>query len=295
MFLLKARFGKAIRAVSDNPDLASSSGIDTDQVILLVWILGGSLAGLGGVFYGLEYRIRWDMGFTLLLLMFAAITLGGLGNPFGALLGSLVIGVFVELWTWIVPERQRPEDRRRVGRADLGPAHPPAGHSRQQGAHRMNWDLIFWNALYTAISAAAAGYCLIASGLNVHVGYTGLLNFGQAGFAAIGAYAFAIPIATYGWALVLRPARHAHRGSVLLALAARHPDAAPARRLPGHRDHRGRRDRPAIFLNSTRFTWLTGGSDGTNGWTSFFEDLNPFDNTARYHWARSRSTAIGCS
>jgi branched-chain amino acid transport system permease protein len=103
LFLLKARFGKAIRAVSDNPDLASSSGIDTDKVILIVWILGGALAGLGGVFYGLEYGIRWDMGFTLLLLMFAAITLGGLGNPFGALLGSLVIGLFVELWTWVVP------------------------------------------------------------------------------------------------------------------------------------------------------------------------------------------------
>ena len=102
LFLLKARFGKAIRAVSDNPDLASSSGIDTDRVILVVWILGGALAGLGGVFYGLEFGIKWDMGFTLLLLMFAAITLGGLGNPFGALLGSLVIGIFVELWTWLV-------------------------------------------------------------------------------------------------------------------------------------------------------------------------------------------------
>ena len=103
LFLLKARFGKAIRAVSDNPDLASSSGIDTDRVIMIVWILGGALAGLGGVFYGLEFGIKWDMGFTLLLLMFAAVTLGGLGNPFGALLGSLIIGVFVELWTWIVP------------------------------------------------------------------------------------------------------------------------------------------------------------------------------------------------
>ncbi len=103
MFLLKARFGKAIRAVSDNPDLASSSGIDTDRVIMVVWILGGALAGLGGVFYGLEFGVKWDMGFTLLLLMFAAVTLGGLGNPFGALLGSLIIGVFVELWTWIVP------------------------------------------------------------------------------------------------------------------------------------------------------------------------------------------------
>ena len=103
LFLLKARFGKAIRAVSDNPDLASSSGIDTDRVIMVVWVLGGALAGLGGVFYGLEFGIKWDMGFTLLLLMFAAVTLGGLGNPFGALLGSLVIGIFVELWTWVVP------------------------------------------------------------------------------------------------------------------------------------------------------------------------------------------------
>jgi len=103
LFLLKARFGKAIRAVSDNPDLASSSGIDTDRVIMIVWILGSALAGLGGVLYGLEFGIKWDMGFTLLLLMFAAVTLGGLGNPFGALLGSLVIGIFVELWTWVVP------------------------------------------------------------------------------------------------------------------------------------------------------------------------------------------------
>ena len=103
LFLLKTRFGKAIRAVSDNPDLASSSGIDTDRVIMIVWVLGAALAGLGGVFYGLEFGIKWDMGFTLLLLMFAAVTLGGLGNPFGALVGSLIIGVFVELWTWIVP------------------------------------------------------------------------------------------------------------------------------------------------------------------------------------------------
>jgi branched-chain amino acid transport system permease protein len=68
-----------------------------------VWIVGGALAGLGGIFYGLEYGVKWDMGFTLLLLMFAAITLGGLGNPFGALLGAVVIGIFVELWSWVVP------------------------------------------------------------------------------------------------------------------------------------------------------------------------------------------------
>jgi branched-chain amino acid transport system permease protein len=99
-FLLRARFGKAIRAVSDNPDLASATGINTDRVILIVWLMGGALAGLGGVMYGLEFGVSWDMGNVLLLLMFAAITLGGLGNAFGALLGSIVVGVFVEFWAW---------------------------------------------------------------------------------------------------------------------------------------------------------------------------------------------------
>ncbi len=104
-----------------------------------MWILGGALAGLGGVFYGLEFGVRWDMGFTLLLLMFAAITLGGLGNPFGALVGSLVIGIFVELWTWVVPNAN---DLKTVGalrRPDRRPADPTAGNPRQQGADRMNW------------------------------------------------------------------------------------------------------------------------------------------------------------
>lgn len=100
MFLLRARFGKAIRAVSDNPDLASATGINTDRVILIVWLMGGALAGLGGVFYGMEFGVSWDMGSLLLLLMFAAITLGGLGDPFGALVGSVVVGVFVELCAW---------------------------------------------------------------------------------------------------------------------------------------------------------------------------------------------------
>lgn len=100
LFLLRARFGKAIRAVSDNPSLASATGINSDRVILIVWVIGGALAALGGVFYGMEFGVSWDMGSLLLLLMFAAITLGGLGNPFGAMLGSLVVGVFVELWAW---------------------------------------------------------------------------------------------------------------------------------------------------------------------------------------------------
>lgn len=103
MFLLRFRFGKAIRAVSDNPDLASATGIDTNRIILIVWLLGGALAGLGGVFYGAANGIQWDMGFNILLILFAAITVGGLGNPFGALLGSLVVGMATELWSWAFP------------------------------------------------------------------------------------------------------------------------------------------------------------------------------------------------
>jgi branched-chain amino acid transport system permease protein len=98
--LMRTRTGKAIRAVSDNPELSSSSGINTDRIILFVWVLGGALAGLSGVLFGLDEQVQWNMGSRLLLLMFAAITLGGLGRPFGALVGSLVVGLFVQLWAW---------------------------------------------------------------------------------------------------------------------------------------------------------------------------------------------------
>ncbi len=99
--LIKTRTGKAIRAVSDNPDLASTTGINTERVILTVWLLGGALAGLGGVIFGLDEQVSWNMGTKILLLMFAAITLGGLGRPFGALVGSLAVGLFVQLWAWL--------------------------------------------------------------------------------------------------------------------------------------------------------------------------------------------------
>ena len=102
-WLLYTRQGRAIRAVADNPALASSTGIDSDYVIAYVWLVGGALAGIGGILYGLDIGVQWDMGFRLLLLIFAAVTLGGLGNPFGAILGSFVIGIFVELWAWLLP------------------------------------------------------------------------------------------------------------------------------------------------------------------------------------------------
>ncbi len=98
--LMRTRAGKAIRAVADNPDLASTTGINTERVILNVWLLGGALAGLGGVIFGLDEQVSWNMGTKVLLLIFASITLGGLGRPFGALVGSLAVGMFVQLWAW---------------------------------------------------------------------------------------------------------------------------------------------------------------------------------------------------
>jgi neutral amino acid transport system permease protein len=98
-----SRIGKAMRAVSDNNDLAASSGIDVDRVIVFVWGLGGGLAALGGVMLGLQRQVQFEMGFSLLLLMFAAITLGGLGTAYGALVGSIVVGLFVEVSTLFVP------------------------------------------------------------------------------------------------------------------------------------------------------------------------------------------------
>ncbi|WP_267279140.1 branched-chain amino acid ABC transporter permease [Arthrobacter sp. CDRTa11] len=98
--LLKTRLGKATRAVADNPALAAASGIDVDSVIRIVWVAGGMLAALGGILWA-YYRpgVTFDMGSQILLLIFAGVTLGGLGTVFGALVGSIIVGIFVELTT----------------------------------------------------------------------------------------------------------------------------------------------------------------------------------------------------
>ncbi len=103
--LIRTRLGKATRAVADNRDLAESSGIDVNRVVNVVWAAGVGLAALGGVFLGLTEQVSWQGGFQLLLLMFAAVTLGGLGTAFGALVGSIVVGLFVQLSTlFVAPE-----------------------------------------------------------------------------------------------------------------------------------------------------------------------------------------------
>ncbi len=97
------RIGKATRAVSDNPGLASATGINVERVINVVWIGGAALAGLAGALLGLTQGFDYQLGFKLLLLVFAAVVLGGLGTISGAIVGAFIIGLFTELSTLFVP------------------------------------------------------------------------------------------------------------------------------------------------------------------------------------------------
>ncbi|GAB2653885.1 hypothetical protein GCM10027169_17990 [Gordonia jinhuaensis] len=101
--LTRTRIGRATRAVSDNRSLAAASGIDVDRIIRLVWTVAMALAGLAGVLYALvNGGIQWSTGIQILLLLFASVTLGGLGTAFGALVGSLVIGIVTQMSTLVV-------------------------------------------------------------------------------------------------------------------------------------------------------------------------------------------------
>lgn len=97
------RLGTAMRAVSDDRDLAESSGIDVQRIILATWVSGAALAALGGVFYATTESVSWNMGGFLLLPMFAAVILGGLGTAYGAMAGGLLMGVASEVSTYWIP------------------------------------------------------------------------------------------------------------------------------------------------------------------------------------------------
>jgi branched-chain amino acid transport system permease protein len=151
----------------------------------------------------------------------------------------------------------------------------------------MQWDLIFSNAIYAALAVNAIGYALIAAGLNVHFGFTGLLNFGQAGFAAIGAYVIAVPIARYDWPFWAAVPLILVGGTVFALLL-----GIPTLRL--------RADYLAIvtiaaaevirlFLSSERFRWLFGGTDGLQRFTGDVESLNPIGSNRYRVWAQSFS------
>ena len=103
LFLRHTKLGKAMRAMSDDPDLARVTGIDTDRVIRWTWALGGGLAAVAGVFLGLDTRLQPSLGWDVLLGFFASAILGGIGRPMGAIAGALVIGVASEFSTLFVP------------------------------------------------------------------------------------------------------------------------------------------------------------------------------------------------
>jgi branched-chain amino acid transport system permease protein len=105
-FLTRTQTGRSMRAVADNPELASVAGLDTEKVVRSTWIIGGSLAAIAGVLAGLDTNIQPNLGWNLILPMFAATILGGIGKPMGALLGGMVIGLIEELsaYPWITDE-----------------------------------------------------------------------------------------------------------------------------------------------------------------------------------------------
>lgn len=103
LFLTRSKLGRSMRAVADEPELAAVAGLDTEKVIRATWVIGASLAATAGVFAGMDTSMHPNLGWNLLLPMFAAAVLGGIGKPLGAIAGGLIIGVAEELATfnWI--------------------------------------------------------------------------------------------------------------------------------------------------------------------------------------------------
>jgi branched-chain amino acid transport system permease protein len=102
-FLTSTRIGKATRAVSDNPALASATGIDNEKIIRYVWMLAATTTGIAGILFGLQYQANWYTGGSILLLMFAATTLGGLGTALGTAIGAMIIGMVVQMSAMFIP------------------------------------------------------------------------------------------------------------------------------------------------------------------------------------------------
>jgi len=97
LLLTYTKLGKAMRAVRDSEELSSISGINSDNIILITWISSSMLAGLAGVFQAIINDVRWNMGFLILLLIFAGTVLGGIGTSFGAMVGGFIIGILVQV------------------------------------------------------------------------------------------------------------------------------------------------------------------------------------------------------
>ncbi len=114
LFLHRTNLGRAIRATSDNRELAEATGIDTERVVLYVWFLACAFAAIGGILIGLETQLRPSMGQVLLLATFCVVILGGIGNVYGALVGALIfaaaenIGIAINIGGFQFPVRYKP-------------------------------------------------------------------------------------------------------------------------------------------------------------------------------------------
>jgi neutral amino acid transport system permease protein len=97
--------GKRMRALSDNFDLAETAGVDTSRIVLYTWVFAGGLAGLAGVLAAAVPDVKPTLGFELLLPIFAAVILGGIGDAFGALAGGIVLGLVIEWSTLVIEPR----------------------------------------------------------------------------------------------------------------------------------------------------------------------------------------------
>jgi branched-subunit amino acid ABC-type transport system permease component len=92
-----------MRAASDDADLARIRGVDTERLVLYVWVVGGVIAAIAGVMLGLDSQLRPTMGFLALIPIFAAVILGGIGDPVGAVVGGYAIGLLQELSVVVIP------------------------------------------------------------------------------------------------------------------------------------------------------------------------------------------------
>jgi branched-chain amino acid transport system permease protein len=108
VFMTRTRPGWAMRATASNPGLAEQSGIDVRRMRRWAWVLGSALAAAGGVLLAVSQQARWDIGYQLLMFMFAAVILGGIGTAFGALLGGFVIGLVAQTSTLVIPPELKP-------------------------------------------------------------------------------------------------------------------------------------------------------------------------------------------
>ncbi len=108
LFMTRSRTGIAMRGVAENPDLARVSGVNVDRIVTWVWVIGASGAALGGVLYGMTVQLRPELGFGLILPLFAAAILGGAGSLYGAVLGGMIVGLSENLSVMIIPTTYKP-------------------------------------------------------------------------------------------------------------------------------------------------------------------------------------------